>query len=194
MAGEPNYLLETRGKSLEDAFFLERDRKLIQQMKELRKLEETKENLSKITGITNQHLLQKLVDLKVSAETAASLAIVPLVEVAWADGEVEEEEKGVIFSAALSMNFKKDSVDYALLEQWLTHKPPADLMTAWTEYVQGLCKALPAKDREALKKNIMSHATAVAEAMGGFLGLTSRISKEEKAVLKQLEKAFHVKS
>ncbi|MCX6998340.1 MAG: hypothetical protein NTV49_14960 [Kiritimatiellaeota bacterium] len=192
MSAGLDYILHGRRKALEDAFFLERDKKLIQQMKEMKKMEETRENLSKVSGITNQHLLQKLVDLKVSAETVASISVVPLVEVAWADGKVDEEEKGVILSALISMNFKKGGIDYALVEQWLAHQPPAELLTAWTEYVQGLCQALPVKDREALKKNIMHHAHAVAEAMGGFLGLTSRVSKEEKAMLKKLEQAFEV--
>ena len=50
-------------RDLESAFFLKEDQKLIAKLREMRKLEETKQNLSEVSGIKNDRILQKLVDL-----------------------------------------------------------------------------------------------------------------------------------
>jgi hypothetical protein len=71
---------------LEDAFFLEEDRVLRERLRAMQNLAESKEALSSVSGITNDVILTKLVELNVKPETVAALAAVPLVEVAWADG------------------------------------------------------------------------------------------------------------
>lgn len=182
--------LQKRRASLEEAFYLEEDRKLIEKYRELQKLEETKRNLSEVSGISNEAVLKKLIELNVRAETLASLAIVPLVEVAWADGEVDAKEKQAVLKAAARIGFKKGQVDYALIEQWLTHKPKTELLVAWENFVKGLCEAMPAAERADLRTELLSHAREVAASTGGFLGLGSRVSEEEEEILKRLAAAF----
>ncbi|MBA4389058.1 MAG: hypothetical protein C0404_13840 [Verrucomicrobia bacterium] len=182
--------LDTRRRSMEDAFFMERDLKLIERLKEMKKMEETRQNLSKVSGITNEAVLQKLVDLKIKPETVASIALVPLVEVAWADGEVDEKERAAVLKATRSTVFAGSGVDSSLIEQWLTQRPPPELLTTWIDYVQELCKLLTPEERKALSKDVMEHAAAVAGAAGSFLGLTSGISSEERSMLDKLRKAF----
>lgn len=182
--------LQKRRASLEEAFYLEEDRKLVEKYRELQKMEETRRNLSEVSGIRNEAVLKKLVELNVRAETLASLAIVPLVEVAWADGEVDGKEKDAVLKAAGKIGFKKGQVDYALIEQWLSHKPKVELLVAWENFVRGLCEALPPAERAGLQTELLSHARDVAAATGGFLGLGSKVSDEEEKILKRLATAF----
>lgn len=183
-------ILQKRRANLEEAFYLEEDRKLIEKYRELQKMEDNKKNLAHVSGIKNEAVLKKLVELNVHAETLASLAIVPLIEVAWADGDVDKSEKEAVLKAAGKIGFKKGEVDYSLLEQWLTHKPKADLLIAWENFVKGLCEALPKVERDALRDELLAHSREVAKSSGGFLGLTSKISDEEEKVLKRLSAAF----
>jgi hypothetical protein len=44
--------------------------------------------------------------------------------------------------------------------------------------------------KQALKQDLLGRARVVAEAAGGFLGLGTRISSAEQAVLTELEQAF----
>jgi hypothetical protein len=94
-----NLIMRTRAKTLEDLLFLEQDRILIQQLHRMEKMKETKESLAEVSGITNEDVLQKLVELDIRPDVIASLALVPLVEVAWADGEIDEKEKAAILKA-----------------------------------------------------------------------------------------------
>lgn len=174
------------GRSLEDAFFLAQDKKLMEQLAKMKKMKETKENLKKVSGIENEAVLQKLVDLNIPPQIVASLSIVPLVEVAWADGEVGKREKEIIVKAA----HLDSAIDRELLASWLAHKPEPKMLEAWTHYLCGLCEKLSAKERKLLRDTLLAHAYDVAKAEGGFLGLGSKISKKEKAMLDKLEDAF----
>jgi hypothetical protein len=182
--------LQKRRASLEEAFYLEEDRKLIEKYRELQKMEENKRNLAQVSGIHNEAVLKKLVELDVRAETLASLATVPLVEVAWADGEVDEKEKQAVLRAAGKIGHKKGIVDHVLLDQWLTRKPKVELLVAWENFVKGLCEVMPETELTALRDELLAHAREVASASGGFLGLTSKVSDEEEKMLQRLSAAF----
>jgi hypothetical protein len=183
--------LSEQGRTLADIFFLERDRKLIEDLHRIEKMKETKQVLSKVSGITEDSILQKLVDLNIRPEILATLAIVPLVEVAWADGSIDEKEKAAVIEAAKQSFISKDSPDFDLLRQWLTHKPGAKLLEAWEHYIKGLCRELTKHQKNALKKDLIGHARQVAQAAGGILGLGNKISKTEQKILDKLESAFN---
>ena len=177
-------------ETLDDLFFLKEDQKLINQLKAMKKLKETKEELRKVSGIANEHILEKLVELNVRPETLATLSLVPLIEVAWADGSLDDHEKMAILSSADKMGFSKDSGDYQILEQWMTRKPTKDLLVAWIHYIKGLCEQLSKDEVQELKNELIGHARSIASASGGFLGLGHKISKSEKEMVETLEKAF----
>jgi hypothetical protein len=185
--------MELDGKmaeKLDDLFFLKEDQKLIDQLKAMKKLKETKEELKKVSGIENEHILDKLVELNVRPETLATLSLVPLIEVAWADGSLDESEKKAVLSSADKMGFSKDSGDYQILQQWMTHKPTKDLLDAWIHYIKGLCEQLSKDETQELKNELIGHARSIASASGGLFGIGNKISKAESAMLETLEKAF----
>jgi hypothetical protein len=181
---------EKQGKSLEDLFFLEKDKMLIESLHKIEKMKETKIALAKVSGITNDGVLQKLVDLNVRPEIVASLAIIPLIEVAWADGSVDEKEKKAILNAAGESFISKESPDFNLLQSWMKRKPGPGLLKAWMIYIKGLCEQLNEYQKKAIKKDLIGHAREVAEATGGLLGLGYRISKKEQEMLDKLASAF----
>ena len=176
--------------SLEEAFFYEKDSVLIENLKKIRRMEETKEALSEVSGIRNDAVLQKLVDLEVRPETLASLSVVPLVEVAWADGKIDEAEKDAVKRAAKQVLPDDAAIDLALIDRWLDVKPPDSMLEAWIHYIEGLSEALSDQERADLKECLIGQARAVAEASGGFLGLTSKISATERAMLDKMGAAF----
>jgi hypothetical protein len=180
-------------KPLEDAFFTSQDQKLIDDLRAMRKMNETKESLAEVSGIKNDAILQKLVSLDIRPETLASLSIVPLIEVAWADGEIDAKEQKAVLSAAEKKGVVKNGgINYDMVKQWMTHKPTNDLLDAWTHYIKGLCEQLTAEEKDTLRFEIMGNAKTVAEASGGILGtgIGNTISKPEQEMLAKLEAAF----
>ena len=180
-------------RQLEDAFFLKQDQKLIEKRKQLKEMEETKKKLSELSGVKDSVVLQRMIELNIRPETLISLLMVPLVEVAWADGEVDDKEKRAILSAAEKKGIVKGGVEHDVLERWLAHKPDAQLLETWIHYTLSLCQQMKPEGRLAVKNDLLGRARGIAEAAGGFLGLGNKVSDAEEAVLRQLETAFEEK-
>ena len=191
MRGGDSRSTNLNARRLEDEFFLKEDAKLLARLREMRKLEETKEALAEASGISDPQVLAKLIQLDVQVETLAALSVVPLVEVAWADGRIEERERDAIMQGAQSLEIKPGSIEYDLLDEWLKHQPEPTLLAAWSQYVQGLCAQMSPPEKEAFRTSFMGKARAVAEAAGGFLGIGNKVSPAEEKMLKTLADAFN---
>ena len=90
---------QRRGQSLEDMFFYKSDQALLEKMRQELADREARDQLSSLTGITNEQLLDVLVSHHVKPETLACVMLIPLVMVAWADGKLDEEEKLAVLRA-----------------------------------------------------------------------------------------------
>jgi hypothetical protein len=187
MTPNPPEILRDRGRSLEDEFFRREDKRLIEQLNALKAVEVTREALSKASGITAPAVLDKLIELGIRAETVAALSIVPLVEVAWADGAIDPKERRAVLERA---GVSHDSTAGTLLATWLDRRPDPKLLTAWTHLVQAMSQQLGPEEAARLKTGLLERARAVAGASGGTFGLGSKISSAEAAALAKLEAAF----
>ena len=182
--------LQDQRNALEDAFYRE-DTEDFRVQLELRRQEESAlEGLAGASGISNETVLRRLAGLGIRADTLAALTLIPLIEVAWADGKMDAREREAVLSAAESTGIPKESPSYGLLRIWIEDQPAPDLVEAWSEFIGTLCAELSEEQTDHLRRNILGRARDVAEAAGGFLGLGSKISKEERAALESLERAF----
>ena len=181
--------LDDRRRSLEEAFFAKQNKQLLDKMRQKAEAEELAQALSEASGITDQEVLGHLVAAGVHAESAAALALVPLVEVAWADGKMEKSERRAILSAAEESGIATDSASHELLESWLDVRPEPSLLDSWKEYAGELAKSLSTEAAAALKKQVLGRAREVARSAGGLLGLAS-ISFVEEKKLEELARAF----
>lgn len=182
--------LRDRGRDLEDEFFRREDQRLIERLNELKAVETTREALAKASGITKPAVLDKLVALGIRAETVTALFMVPLVEVAWADGTLDAKERRAILDRTGDSGVARGSAEYALLEAWLDRRPDPKLLTAWTHLVQGMCEQLGPDEAARLKAGLLERARAVAGVSGGVFGIGSKVSNTEAAILAQIEAAF----
>lgn len=182
-------LLGTGGRDLEEAFFAQHNQRLLQKLKAQAAHRERREALAKATGISNVELLDKLIELDVNVERAAAFTLVPVVEVAWADGDVQPKEREAILKAAAEQGLDPGTVAYELVESWLERAPDPRLLRVWKEYAAGFVANLTPEQRSVLRNNLLDRARAVAEAAGGFLGVGA-ISRAERAMLEDMRKAF----
>lgn len=182
-------VLRTQGRRLEDAFFLENDRKLIDQLHKMQKMKENMTSLEMVSGIKNEAILKKLVELDIRPEIVAAITIVPIIEVAWADGKLDEKEENAILKISVEHFGADHNIPEILINEWLIQKPSPQMLDAWVHYLQGLVELMSPEETASLKNTLLSQAREVAEASGGFLGL-NKISAAEEKMLKGLEKAF----
>ena len=178
------HILGERGKTLEDEFFRKEDARLIEKLRELKAKEATREELSRISGIKNTAMLDRLIQLGVHAEILVALSIVPLAEVAWADGAIDAKEEQAILDRAAKSGVTPGSTSYDLLKSWLERRPEPRLLTAWIHMVQGINENLTPEQVEALRAGLVERARAVASASGGVFGV-GKISSAEVVMIRQ---------
>jgi hypothetical protein len=181
--------LEERGRALENQFYDKQDQEKIAAMKSKLDAQQSKEELRKASGMTDDAVLDKLVGLGLRANTIAALSLVPLIEVAWADGEIQSNERTAILQGAHGKGLEQGTDGYALLESWLTKRPAPALLDAWEGYIKALASQLNDEQNRLLKNQIVGFAKMVAASAGGFLGI-GKVSASEEKVLSRIETAF----
>jgi hypothetical protein len=179
-----------RGRSLEDLFYKDVDQKLRAKMRDDLKNEQSKKALSEATGITEDRVLQAMINYNISPETIVAAAFIPLVAVAWSDGILEPKEREAIERAFLEQGVDKNSPAFQLAQHWLDKKPPSDLVATWKSYMQLLKNRMPEAEFSTMRTNTLERATKIAKAAGGFLGLGAKISETEQKVLDDLRSAL----
>ena len=171
-------------------FFHEQDQHLLRAFRERLERTDRRTQLAQVSGIRDEAVLDRLIELNIGPDTLAAIAVVPLVCVAWADGEVQEAERKAVLAAAHAAGLHPQNSRYPLLEFWLSERPGAELLEAWEHYIQDLCQRLNKHEIEELRRELLEHARDVAAAAGGFLGFGNKISAVERAVLDRLDQAF----
>ena len=185
-----NDAFEKRRIGFEEAFFKDRDQKLMEKMRsELAAMEE-KKKLAHVTGIVEERVLASLVQAGVGAETMTAVSLAPMIEVAWCDGKAESAEKAAVLRGAAEIGLEFESPLYKFLESWLDTRPSPAALQAWHSYVRSFVKLVEPATAAKVKENVMGRAERVAKAAGGFMGFGDKISDQEHACLNDLAKAF----
>jgi len=181
---------EDRRKALEEQFFKSQNDKLVAKLKAEKANEQTRDEIRAHTGIQNEKVLDALAALNLGGAAVVVVSAWPLVEVAWADGKVEDREREVVLQQAHNMDVVPGSAADHFLDQLLDEKPDLSWSQLWTEFVQELGKKMSAEDKALLKSEVIGRARTVAESTGGILGIGWKVSSTEAKVLAKLEKAF----
>ena len=181
--------LRQSGTALENSFFAKENARLLEKLKKKDAEAAKRQAFKEIANIDSVELVDALIELEITPGAMAALSVVPLVAVAWADGEIQAKERQAILKAAEEGGIEIGSENHELLENWLSHKPGPDLLATWKHYAQELEARLDTVVGNELKERLMTRTTKIAKAAGGFLGLGA-ISKAEQAVLDELEHAL----
>jgi hypothetical protein len=183
--------LDDRRKALEEQFFQQHEKELVQKLKDAAAKEASRDELQHLTGINDPAVLDTLASLKLGGAATLVMSVYPVIEVAWADGQMDEKEKAAVLDAAKQIGVVQGTPAMEFLQKWLSEKPEPSWHTLWADYVKALVKNMKPDDKALLKATVLGRALAVAESSGGFLGLAFRVSGAEKAVLAKLEAAFN---
>lgn len=189
MSGTSTNPLAARERSLEAAFFRKVDTKLLEDLRSRMAKHQAMGRLAADTGIHDQSVLQELLDLNFTPQNLLALWLVPLTQVAWADGRVEPAEREAVLDALRKHGYSNDSPAWHLLESWLDHQPCDEVLTAWKDYARTLVETAGDKRVILLRNELRNRAREVAQAAGGVFGFGS-VSCAEESVVQQIEDAL----
>jgi hypothetical protein len=173
-------------KAKEEEYFRKKEQELIEQMRQRVALETGMQQLAEATGAADEEVLLTLYELGYRRETVELLYLVPLVQIAWANGFVTQGEREQIFEAARIRGIAEGSPAFAQLAHWLEKQPSEEFSRQTLHTISRLMQALPPEQQAASKRDLLSYCAQVAEVSGGILGFGSRISHAERAVIERV--------
>jgi hypothetical protein len=185
----PNDLIHKRGRALEEAFFAERDWRLLETLRRKLSVEEAQKLLTAATGVVDEIAIPELSGIA-APQFLAILGIFPMVEVAWCDKEVSPDERKAVLAAAHEMGVERESTCHKLLDRWLESRPAEGVSRLWSDYVRAVCAALEPATVATLKRGVIGRAEKIAAAAGGFLGMGNKVSVAERECMDRLAQAF----
>jgi hypothetical protein len=177
--------LGERGRALEEDYFRKKDRELVEKMRRAAEADSARAKLGQTTGLNDPALLQELQELGFTAETVSLLPLVPVLQMAWAEGGVTREEREVLMRLARSRGIAADSAADRQLSDWLANRPDDAVFARAGRLIRALLDSGSPSTGTLTAEELVLQAEKIAAASGGILGL-GRISPEERALLKQI--------
>lgn len=183
--------LAAHKRSLEEEYFRKQDRDLIEKMKKAAAAEQTRRELEGKTGLHDPGLLRELEDLGFTPETVSLLPLVPVVQVAWAEGGVSKAENGLIVALARARGIAEGSAADRQLADWLARQPHPSVFARATRLIRAMLDSGEVRDLTA--DDLVKQAERIAAASGGMFGI-GRVSAEERALLARISEQLKTRS
>jgi hypothetical protein len=165
-----------RSRLAEDEYFRRRDEEILRRAREIGETTRERAELAKALATPDLTVAESLYAHGLRASTAALVEWLPAVEVAWLDGADEAERHAL--RVHVTVDGRASTEGIALLDSWLTQRPPETLFAAGRVALRARLHALDAVDREALMARILALCEATGRAAGGYFGLGSLSSDE----------------
>jgi hypothetical protein len=179
-----------RKRAQEEEYFRRKEEEALTRMRQ-RTAEETERRImADALGVADDEFLRGLQKLGYTGETVALLLFAPLVQIAWADGWINKDERDLIFEAARSSGVEEGSTVYALLADWLDNRPAEAFLeqeqNLHLREIGAMLQLLPPEEREARKQRLISSCAQIAQASGDHKGWL-RLGRSD---VKATQKAF----
>ena len=175
-------IIHERGRSLEDDYFRKKDRELVEKLQRAAAAETARADISKATGLSDPALADELLALGFTGETVALLPIVPIVQVAWAEGGVSAAERDLIVKFARGRGIAAGSAADTQLSAWMSARPSEEVFTRAGRLIRAM---LDSGGAGLNADDLVAYCENIASASGGVFGI-GKISGEERALLSKL--------
>jgi hypothetical protein len=174
--------LGDRRRMNEEEYFQRQEQELIAKLQQRGRDDAARREMAQRTGVVDHETLQTLQTLGFTPDTVMLVHLVPLLQVAWAEGGVSEHERTLIIEAARACGIQAESDADRQLATWLIAPPPDEFFEGTLRTIGAMLKAHPHEDREEAQYDLLSYCRAIASASGGVLGF-GKVSAEEDRVL-----------
>jgi hypothetical protein len=179
-----------RARSKEEEYFLRAEAELLDKVRTRAAKEAERRALGEYHGVEDEEILKAFQEAGYDRDTVQILHLVPIVQVAWVDGEVSKGERAEILKIAAARNVAEGSPAHAKLLSWLDSPPSPEFFERTMGIIQRLLELFPEEKRVSLTSDVMTASLAVASASGGFLGLGSKVSVDEKYLIEKFAADF----
>lgn len=176
-----------RGRALEEEYFRKKDRELIEKLRRATEADQARGELSRQSGVTDLALLTDMQELGLTAETVPLLPLIPVLEVAWAEGGISPAERQMVLSLARSRGITEGSAPDLRLKSWMDSRPTPEQFAKATRVMSALLDSGAPVAKDLTADQLVKYCEQIASASGGLFGLPFRaVSMEEQALLARI--------
>jgi len=176
-----------RGRALEEEYFRKKDRELVEKMRRTAAADQARGDLSKQTGVSDPAVLSELQELGFTADTVILLPLVPVLELAWAEGGITPAERQMLVSLARNRGIAEGTAADRQLSAWMETRPAPDVFANAGRLISALLSSGSGVAQGLTADQLVSYCEQIASASGGLLGLPIRaISMEERHLLTRI--------
>lgn len=168
-------------RSREDEYFWKKDQELIEKMRRATEAERARSEMGAKAGLDDPELIGELQALGFTTETVVLLPLMPLVQMAWAEGGVSPAERRLIVKLARSRGIAEKSAADSQLSAWLAVRPDEQVFARATRLIRAML-ASPSAQVGLSSDDLVKYCESIAAASGGLLGI-NKVSAEERALL-----------
>ena len=173
----------------EEEYFRRKDRELIERMREEAEAASARKELEAVTGIHDPESLRDLEALGFTPRTIALLPLIPVLQVAWAEGGVSAAERGMIMTLARSRDIAAGSEADLQLQEWLDRRPAEETFRKASRLIGAMLDRPEGTEVQMSADDLIKYCEQIAQASGGIFGIGS-VSAEEKAAMEQIAAAL----
>lgn len=133
-------------------------------------------------------ILKALRKLGLNDQNYKAVCLLPLVEVAWADGGIQEQERKLILDIARGHELLRPEEE-AIVETWLSTPPDEDHYALGRKLLVKLAfrkKGIGAQLPQRAVESVVDFCTLVAESAGGIFDMYWTVSSSEKKAIRQI--------
>lgn len=175
--------LHERGRALEEEYFRKKDRELVERMRRAARDESIRDDLSARTGLQDPDLLAELQALGFTPDTVILLPLVPVIQVAWAEGGITAPERLALIRLARARGIAEGDPADRLLQQWLAQRPDESVFVSATRLIRAMLEAHGPEVAGLTADDLVKYCESIASVSGGIFGVINRISPEERVLL-----------
>jgi len=171
---------------LEEEYFGKKNQELIEKLRERRAREADRQKMAEMMGVDDQDVLEALQDLGYTSETIPLLHLVPLVEVAWAEGGVADREREMIFKIAEARGVPPDGVAHEMLSHWLENRPSEKFFDNSLKAIRVIFDLLPEEQRLAGRRDLIAYCSQIASAVSSGIFGPGGVTDDERALIARI--------
>lgn len=169
----------------EEEYFRRKDRELIERMRQQTEAASARQQLEAATGIRDPESLKDLEALGFTPRTLALLPLMPVLQVAWAEGGISTAEREMIVNLARSRDIEPGSAADQQLQGWLDTRPSEDTFRKAGRLIAAILDQPGGPEMQVSADDLLKYCEQIASASGGLFGF-GKVSTEEKAALEQI--------
>ena len=169
----------------EEEYFRRQDRDLIEKMRRASAAAQERLALETQTGLHDPEMLQQLQELCFTPGTVGLLPLIPVLQVAWAEGGISTAERTAIVNLARSRGITAGSEADLQLHAWLDQRPSAETFRKATRLIAAMVDQPGEGMQDVTADDLLKYCEQIAHASGGIFGIGA-VSAEERAALEQI--------